>query len=198
MTGTAPRRWGRVVFAIATVAYPLLVWFGMSRWSPRVLALVMLAALLPLSYLRLRDVPRDKLVSVAIVPAITGLALLLAAWLDARGYVLIVPAVINAALLVGFGSTLRRGSMPMIERFARLQTDDLPDEALAWCRGWTQVWCGFFVLNGATVLVLARWAPVSWWALYTGLLSYVLIGLLMATEWLLRRRKLGVGGGAER
>ena len=30
--------------------------------------------------------------------------------------------------------------------------------------------------------------PVSWWALYTGLISYGLIGLLFAGEWLIRQR----------
>ncbi|RMU57582.1 hypothetical protein ALP29_200795 [Pseudomonas syringae pv. avii] len=34
--------------------------------------------------------------------------------------------------------------------------------------------------------MLTLWAPLSWWALYTGLISYGLMGLLFAAEWIAR------------
>ncbi len=52
----------------------------------------------------------------------------------------------------------------------------------------TQVWCGFFVLNGGLALCTALWASDAGWALYNGLVAYVLMGLLFAGEWLVRRR----------
>ena len=42
--------------------------------------------------------------------------------------------------------------------------------------------------NGLLVVALNLWAPLSWWALYTGLISYLLMGLLFAGEWLVRQR----------
>ena len=50
----------------------------------------------------------------------------------------------------------------------------------------TRVWCVFFALNGATAAALAAWAPWSWWLAYNGAVSYGLMGLLIAGEWLLR------------
>ena len=78
----------------------------------------------------------------------------------------------------------------MIERFARLQTDDLNADQLRWCRMWTVIWCAFFVVNGSIALVLS-WAPLVWWAAYNGGLAYGLIGLLLGTEYLLRKRRFG-------
>jgi uncharacterized membrane protein len=48
------------------------------------------------------------------------------------------------------------------------------------------VWCAFFALNGATAAALAAWAPWSCWLAYNGAVSYGLMGLLIAGEWLLR------------
>lgn len=198
--GAGPRRpglagrLGQLVLMLVFLGYPALVWFGMLHWSPRVLALTLIAVLVPLTALRLRHKPREQLLGLAVVPAVSVAALGLAALLDQGGYVLMVPVVINVALLVGFGSTLRPGSQPMIERFARLQEEHLNAEQVAWCRLWTRLWCGFFVANGATALVLALAAPLSWWAAYTGVIAYVLSGLMLGIEWILRRQRFGPGG----
>jgi uncharacterized membrane protein len=171
------------------VGYPALVWFGLGHWSPRKLALVLLCVIVPVVVVRLRGRARDAARQLAALPLVTVAALLLSATLNSSGYVLVVPVAINALLLVTFGSTLRAGSQPMIERFARMQVPDLSPGQLAWCRMWTCIWCGFFVLNGGIALTLALAAPLSWWAVYNGLIAYVLMGILFATEWLLRRRR---------
>jgi len=67
---------------------------------------------------------------------------------------------------------------------------------VAYTRRVTQVWCGFFVLNGSVALVTALWASDATWALYNGLISYCLMGCLFAGEWLVRRKvKAGHGHG---
>ena len=109
-----------------------------------------------------------------------------------------LPVAINALLLLTFGWTLRRGAMPMVERFARLQLDDPTPAQLAWCRLWTWIWCGFFVWNIVVATVLAVAAPLAWWATYNGLISYVLMGGLFATEFLMRRRRFPTDGAARR
>ena len=182
---------GRALMAVVCIAYPALVWFGLGHWSPRVLACVMLAVVVPSAAIRLRGSSREHLASLAILPVVTVVALSLAALLNSSGYVLMVPVVINVSLLVGFGSTLRPGATPMIERFARLESPELSEAKQAWCRLWTRIWCAFFVLNGGTALALALAAPLSWWAFYTGLLSYGLMGVLFSVEWVLRRQRFG-------
>jgi uncharacterized membrane protein len=55
------------------------------------------------------------------------------------------------------------------------------------------IWCVFFVLNGTTAGLLGWWAPLEWWTIYTGLISYILSGVLLGTEWILRRRRFATG-----
>jgi uncharacterized membrane protein len=190
----ATSRWlraGRLGAGAAMVAYPALVWYGLTHGTPRFAALLLLGVLLPAAALRLRGARGGGLRGMALLPLVTIAALILAAILDEQGFVLAVPVAMNGVLLLGFAATLRRGSVPMIERFARLQVAELTPPQQAWCRHWTVIWCAFFVLNGATALLLALVAPLAWWTLYNGLLAYALIGILLLTEWLLRRRRFG-------
>lgn len=174
-----------VVFAI----YPVLVWFGLANQSPRVVAVGLLCVMVPVLVYLLRK-SRDKAtVSMLLAPVLTVAAIAAAAWFDDASWLFVEPVAISAALLLLFGSTLRPGAMPMIERFARLQDPELSPPKQQWCRSWTQIWCGFFVANGTTSLILAAAAPLSWWAWYNGSFVYLVMGTLFATEWILRRRR---------
>ena len=51
-----------------------------------------------------------------------------------------------------FAASLRPGSAPIIERFARLARPDLPPENAAYCRRLTKTWLIVFVGNSALVL----------------------------------------------
>jgi uncharacterized membrane protein len=187
-----------VLLAVVFAGYPVLIWWGLSHARPRVLALALLLLLLPLAAVRVRGRAAAGPRLFATLPLITVAALSLTLALDASGYMLLVPVAINALLLLGFGATLRPGARPMIESFARIQSPDLTGAQQDWCRTWTWIWCGFFLANGATAGALAFAAPLSWWATYTGLIAYVLMGALLALEWCLRRRRfsatLGAGG----
>ncbi|UXY16008.1 hypothetical protein N8I74_03025 [Chitiniphilus purpureus] len=139
-------------------------------------------ALLPLAWLRpaLRSVARW----LGLLAAGLGL-LALAARSDwpLRAY----PVLVNAALLAGFGYSLRHPPSA-IERFARLTEPDLPAAAVAYTRRVTWLWCGFFTVNGALALATGLWADQTTWALYNGGVAYLLMGLLLGGEWLVRRR----------
>ncbi len=182
----------RSLAALVLLAYPGLVYFGMSSGSPRQVSIVLLLILAPAIFSRLSKNSNQGVRILALVPFSIIAILSLTALLDEQSYILITPVATNTMLLIAFGSTLRRGKlnapvMPMIERFARMQESELSDDQQAWCRMWTWIWCMFFIANGTTALLLATWGTVKWWALYNGLLCYGLIGLLFASEWLLRR-----------
>lgn len=96
---------------------------------------------------------------------------------------------------VSFGSSLW-GPTPLVERYARMQHSDLTAAELRHCRSVTICWCLFFVLNGAAAAVLAVSASTASWALYTGVISYVLLGALFAAEFTVRKirfRRYGSG-----
>ena len=99
---------------------------------------------------------------------------------------LALPTLISVLLFVLFATTLRT-ERPMLERFARLQTAELTPGERAHCRQFTRIWMVFFLLNGGLTAALALWAPLDWWVAYAGAISYVLIGFMFATEYVLRR-----------
>jgi len=104
---------------------------------------------------------------------------------DSQHWLRLYPVLINAMLLCTFGLSLKVGP-PVIERIARLRFPELPPEGVRYTRKVTQVWCGFFALNGTIATALALCGPWEWWTLYNGAISYALMGTLMLGEWWLR------------
>ena len=76
----------------------------------------------------------------------------------------------------------------VVERLARLQEPDLPPSGVAYTRQVTKVWCVFFVLNGVAAAFTALYCSDAVWALYNGLIAYVLMGCLMGIEWCVRQQ----------
>ena len=96
------------------------------------------------------------------------------------------PVWVSLLMLALFGGSLF-AKQSLIERLARLQTPDLPPEGVRYTRRVTQIWCVFFVLNGSMAAALVLMRQYDWWALYTGIVSYVLMGLLLGGEWVYRK-----------
>jgi uncharacterized membrane protein len=174
--------------------YPVAVWLGLANEKPRAVAIALLVLQVPVTWYLLRKSRGGGAragMALLLAPVVTVGALGAAAVFDDAAWLYVEPVAISAGLLLMFGSTLRRGAMPMIERFARLQVPELTLAQQQWCRLWTWIWCAFFVANGSTSLLLAAVAPLSWWAWYNGSFVYAVMGILFATEWLLRRRRFG-------
>ena len=98
---------------------------------------------------------------------------------------LLTPVAINFGMLAVFAGSFLQGETT-VERLAKLQVSDLSDRELKYCRRVTAIWCGFFVLNGSTALGLAFRGDLELWTLYNGLIAYILMGTLFATEYLYR------------
>jgi uncharacterized membrane protein len=175
-----------VVSGVVFVAYPLVIYAGLSFFGVREAGLIMLLLLSPVLVSRLRRMRRERLGTLALVPVITGALLAAGALVGRAGFMLAVPTVTNLLLFAFFVPTLRSGP-PMIERFARMTHPDLRPAEVRWCRAWTVVWCAFFVMNGAVAAGLALYAPLTWWTLHTSLIGYVLMGALLGGEWVARK-----------
>lgn len=96
------------------------------------------------------------------------------------------PVLMSLGSATLFAYTLIRPPT-MIERFARLHQPDLPESGVRWTRQVTKVWCGFLVLN-ALVALSTVFLSTQIWAVYNGFISYVLMGILLLGEFVLRRR----------
>lgn len=170
-----------VLTGALTLVYPLAIWFGHGVIEPRWLAgLLLLTVATRLPALRLSRVARWS--------ALAGLALVAVAVLHNAVLPLkLYPVLVNATLLAAFGASLLRGPS-MVERLARLREPDLPPAAVAYTRRVTQVWCAFFIVNGAIALGLALAASDAAWSLYTGVIAYMAMGTLFGVEYLVRLR----------
>lgn len=96
------------------------------------------------------------------------------------------PLLIHTSLFYIFMKSLN--NIPLIERFARLDFGDaLPAGIASYCRKLTILWTVFFAANIAGCMWLAILGDDAVWALYNGLIVYLLIGALMLGEYLWRR-----------
>ena len=172
---------GSILLTLIGVLYPFLVYFGMTVVSPRVFALMLAAAWLLRAPFLWREPGGRWMLGVALaycaLLAVDGESSLL------RWY----PTLISLFLLLAFGLSLIVGP-PVVERIARASEPDLPDAAIPYTRKVTWVWVGFFAFNATMSAALTLWATLKWWTLYNGLIAYLVMGVLFAGEWLLRRR----------
>lgn len=178
--------WLNAALAALTLLYPLAVYFGLQHWQPRNMGLL-LAAVLALRLLLGRNsagVPTRSLLMGLLVFAVAVY------WANDESLLRFYPVLMNALMLLIFGYTLI--SPPsLIERLARLRMPEMDSQGVRYTRIVTQVWCGFFVLNGAVAAWTATRASLAWWTLYNGLISYFLMGLLFVSEYLVRQRVRG-------
>ena len=171
---------------LSWLLYPIVIFFGLRLTEPRYVALALLVILL----LRQSQQARRLLASLSRLDflMVIGLVLLavLTALINSELLLRLYPAAVNLGMLVLFGGSLFRPPS-MIERFARLGEPDFPAEAVAYTRRVTQIWCAFFVGNGALAVYTALYSSRENWALYNGCIAYVLMGVLFGGEWLFRR-----------
>ncbi|HHS9716756.1 TPA: hypothetical protein ACTW8L_000120 [Klebsiella quasipneumoniae subsp. quasipneumoniae] len=171
---------------ILLLAWPFIIWFGLAHNS--------LQGLLPLMalmlFLRFRQTRRraGALSVVTQIVAVAGMTLCIASYLLKNHQLLLFyPVVVNSVMLAVFGGSLW-SRMPIIERLARLREPDLPERAVRYTRRVTQIWCAFFIINGGIALFTALYGDLSLWTAWNGMISYLLMGTLMAGEWLVRQR----------
>ncbi len=107
------------------------------------------------------------------------------------------PLLINSGLMIVFGLTLRRGSMPLVERLMRMEYfgAELPTALVRYARNLTRVWVGYFAGIVLIALLLAVSAPIELWSLFANVLSYLFAILLFLAQYVwraLRYRQYGL------
>ena len=176
----------RLLNGLALVAWPFLVWLAVThpQWRG---VIALLALLFGWRIWQLRHA-QGAMGRVMLLLALVGALLCLASMLLRSQHLLLwYPVVVNGLMLLLFGTSLW-SPMPLVERLARLREADLPARAVRYTRRVTQVWCGFFIINGSVALVTCLLNDLSLWTLWNGCISYLLMGTLMGGEWLLRQR----------
>ncbi|MDR0588299.1 MAG: hypothetical protein LBG61_04950 [Burkholderiales bacterium] len=170
-----------IVVIVISVLYPFAVWIGTRQLSPRWVSLFLLAVLLT----RILSFKKSKMMFLAVAGGLilAAVALFTNAALPLKLY----PVVMNATLFLVFAASLVYPPT-VIERIARLKEPELPSSAVFYTRRVTQVWCVFFIVNGAIAFYTSLYTSDAVWSLYNGLIAYFLIGLLLAIEYCVRIR----------
>lgn len=158
-----------------------MIWLGHGQVEPRWLAgLLLLAAATRLPTLKLSKVARWSVAGAIVLAAI-------AVWANMLLPLKLYPVLVSCVMLAVFAYSLRFPPT-VIERLALVRQPNLHPLVVTYTRRVTQIWCVFFVINGSIALGTALWASEAVWSLYTGLVSYILMGILFGGELLYRPR----------
>lgn len=179
----------RALIMIFFVAYPFIVYFGLSVLPPSFFGLI-LVVLLGLRFGIL--LPEERLLFLPILLVFLAYAVT-TVFVDSAQLLLYYPALVNFTFFLIFANSLRNGE-PLLLRFVRVRGYTISDHTPRYLFWLTMVWAVFFVLNG----LLSIWTStlsIQAWTLYNGLISYFLVAILGVGEWLFRRyykKRVGV------
>lgn len=191
MAGSAafPRaRWAAA--AAAALAYALASHALMSSAQDSPWALVV--ALGPLVVLGALGLWRAGQKPLAVVAAAGALLLGVQAWtghgIPSRWLYLAQHAGIHLALACWFGSTLRRGSRPLITVMASKVHRTFTPEMARYTRQVTVAWTLYFATIASVSLLLFVFGEFRHWSLLANLVTPVLTGAMFVAEYLVRYR----------
>ena len=178
----------KVIGSLCSILYPFLILWILSVYRAYLrdiclFVLPVLVLLCVVQFIRTRQLKNLMYLLVATV------LFAVVAITDTPDFFKLYPILVSALLLVHFAGSLVNPPT-VIERFALLSRkgEPLPVAAVLYCRKVTKVWIGFFCFNilvSALTALSGNWEIWSW---YNGFISYLLIGLLMGGEWLVRWR----------
>ena len=172
-----------VAALVATGAlYPVLVYYGRALVPPLAFVAVALALIGLRFAVCSSPAARVWRLPLAAAAALVGVLAAFDGALAAKTY----PVGLSLGTAAVFAASLLHPPS-LVERFARLREPDLPPAGQAYCRTVTVMWTVWLLLNAAIAGMLALWGSDEAWALWTGLVAYLVMGVLFGGEFLIRR-----------
>lgn len=168
------------------IAYPFAVYFTRGAISARGFVLLALGLLALRALTARSDTARLWRMPLLLTALILVATTLIDVDIAEKAY----PALMSLAVALAFTWSLYYPPS-LIERLARLRRGALPPAAISYCRKVTIVWVLWLLLNAAISAGLAVWGSIAAWTLWTGLLSYLAMGLLFLSELAVRYLVLG-------
>lgn len=171
----------KLAVLVLSIAYPFLIYWGLQHYAA--------SSLFPLLFLLLGlrwiigGKSFERTILIAIMAVLVFIVLVWGHQLGLKFY----PVMVNIGFLSLFVGSLIFPP-PIVERMARIREPDLSPRGVAYTYKVTWVWIVFFIVNGSIATLTAIWGSDEIWMLYNGFVAYLLIGILVASEWLVRRR----------
>ena len=172
-----------ILIVVSTICYPFLIYYGLSNFDISIIAIG--GILLTLLQLVLRSIDAKKNIRLFLPLTIALIVTYGTAYfLKDSKFMKITPVLINLNFLILFATSLFKPPS-MVERFARLKFKNLPPEATPYCRNVTYIWILFFIGNGS-IAIWTVFQEMKIWTFYNGFLSYILMGVIFAGEFIYR------------
>lgn len=177
---------GSGLVSLLVCLYPFVIFFGAKYLEPRFLALF-LFLILCLRFLTGSSFGFELKRRHKVIVLVSGLVLVvLTLASNSLESLKLYPVIINLSFLSVFSYSLYYPPT-IIERFARLQLPDPSTAVIIYTRQVTKIWCMFFVINGLIALYTSLFASEEIWILYNGLITYLIMGALLAGEFAYRK-----------
>ena len=155
------------VIAIITVIYPFIVYTSLNTVGAASLALVLFIIMLVRVIARGEYKQPEQYAQLGLV----GGLCVFAAWFDSEELLRYYPVMMNLAFSCFFALSLKTETS-LIERFAKMFMDKIPDEGRSYMRTLTKVWSVLLLFNAAIAFYTACCLSLKAWTLYNGLFSY--------------------------
>lgn len=186
MPARVPHPAWRVVSGVFIAASPFVLFYAVTRPAVETAGWIVVGWLLLRTLPAWLAAPREHARAALRLPLVAIVFALAGAITRERVLLLLMPSLTQLGFAWVFGSTLRAGQMPLIERFARMQKAELDIQERAHCRFFTGVWAVMMVLSALVGVALAAYAPTWIWAAFAGIGGYAFVAVLFAVEYLVR------------
>lgn len=166
----------RVSYVCFVLIYPVLIFCALKNGAAPVTMALLLSLIVAVSFFCKRQ----------LLPTLGGIALIVLTLLfkDAV-FAKLYPVLINSVFFILFVSSLK--GKPLAQLFAEKIEPNLSEEKKIYTRKVTIAWSLFLLFN-LTLSFLTLFASDEVWVLYNGFVSYILMGLMFASEYFIRRR----------
>jgi len=172
----------QIILGSVFVFYPLIVFFGLQWVEPAYIAL----ALVCIAGLRFYNTKATTNIPFIKVAGINIIILLMLSFFSNSSFLLkLYPVVMSLSFLSIFVYSIIKP--PTVITLIAGARDKLTVNAVEYTKKVTKVWCVFFLFNGV-IAFITIFLSDEIWALYNGLISYVLMGVLFLGEWIVRKR----------
>ena len=173
----------RVLTLVLTISYPIAL--HLTILSGYTQAAVWILLIISIVHSLLIFSSGQRRLTELAAPAIAIIAVI-SLFLNDATVLYLPPILIAGGLLFLFGRTLMPGEEDLISAFAKRVEGESDEAVLNYTRRLTWVWTLFFAAMLIESIVLALFAPIETWSLFTNLINYLLIAGLFLLELLYR------------
>ena len=171
------------LLGFASVAYPFLVYFGISHYGPATFAGLLFIIL----FLRFIFAKQYKEPTQWALLIVVSLFCTITVFINSLDLLRYYPVVMSTGFMIIFLYSLSSDT-PLIEKFARAAGENPTPFAKRWARNLTKAWIVILLVNAIIAGYTACCLSLEAWTLYNGLLSYILFASFFTFEYIIRKR----------